>query len=118
VLALLACGGLPPTTMVRDQTLRLRLDEYRILPKHLTVRAGTIHIEARNDGNLTHNVKVFSTHFKDPQGNFVMVGGTDTVHHGETARGTVVLEPGRYRLACSLGNHDDLGQWATLDVTP
>jgi hypothetical protein len=31
---------------------------------------------------------------------------------------TVRLRPGAYRLACILANHDNLGQYATLDVVP
>ncbi len=116
-LALAACGS-QRTVVVRDQTIRLRSSEYRLLPERVQARAGLIRIESLNDGRLTHNVKVFSTVLKDPQGNFVMLGGTDTAHHAETARGVVDLKPGRYRLACSLGNHEDLGEYAILVVTP
>ena len=123
LLALLAtaavagCGS-TPTTHVPGETLHLRVDEFRILPKRLSVRAGRIQILGRNVGILTHNVKVFSTIYKDPQGNFVIVGGTDTVHPGETATGAVALKPGTYRLADTIANHDDLGAYATLIVTP
>jgi hypothetical protein len=117
-VAVLAGCGSTPTTRVTGETLHLRIDEFRILPKKLSVRTGRIRILGRNVGILTHNVKVFSTVFKDPQGNFVIVGGTDTVHPGETATGTVELKPGTYRLADTIANHDDLGAYATLIVTP
>jgi hypothetical protein len=116
-LALTGCGA-QRTVVVRGQTLHLHSTEYRITPTRLQVHAGVIHIESVDDGILTHNVKVFSTRLKDPQGNFVMVGGTDTAHPGEVARGTVDLAPGTYRLACSLGSHEDLGEYAILVVTP
>lgn len=116
-LALAGCAS-DRTTVVSDQTLRLHSTEYRLTPTRLRVRAGLIHIESVDDGILTHNVKVYSTTLKDPEGNFVLLGGTDTAHHGEVARGTIDLKPGHYRLACSLGNHEDLGEYAVLDVTP
>lgn len=116
-VGLAGCGS-TPTARVSGETLHLRIDEFRILPKKLSVRTGRIRILGRNVGILTHNVKVFSTIYKDPQGNFVIVGGTDTVHPGETATGTVDLRPGTYKLADTIANHDDLGAYATLIVTP
>ena len=118
VAAVLAGCGSTPTTQVTGQTLHLRIDEFRILPKRLRVHAGRIQILGRNVGILTSNVKVVSTIFKDPQGNFVIVGGTNTVHPGETATGTVDLKPGTYTLADTIANHDVLGASATLVVTP
>ncbi len=116
--ALLAgCGGgaADPVTD-RDGTLRLTLDEYRIEPGAIKVRAGRIRIVARNEGELTHNVKVEEA--TDEEGATpIDFGGTDTMQPGETAAKTVRLFPGTYRLVCTIGNHENLGQYAELVVT-
>jgi hypothetical protein len=44
------------------------------------------------------------------------LGRTDTAHAGQTVTADVVLKPGTYRLACTIGNHVNLGQYATLEV--
>ena len=44
-------------------------------------------------------------------------GGTRTAQPGETVTTTFPqLEPGTYRLACTIANHDDLGQYGKLIV--
>jgi uncharacterized cupredoxin-like copper-binding protein len=118
VLAVGACGG-GDDTPVRDKdaTLQLTVDEYRIRPQALKVRPGRVHIVVRNHGKLTHNVKVES----EPTGEaepVVVFGGTPTAHPGETVSAKVVLSPGRYRLSCTIANHDNLGQYGVLEVEP
>ncbi len=110
-------GGNPDPVTDRDATLRLRLDEYRIVPGAIKVRAGRIRIVARNRGKLTHNVKVEEA--TDKEGATPIVyDGTATMQPGETAP-TVSLRllPGHYRLVCTIGNHENLGQYAELEVT-
>lgn len=111
------CGERTPDPVTdRDGTLRLRLDEYRVAPGNLRVAAGEIRIAARNVGRLTHNVKVEEE--TDEEGRTPIVfGGTETMQPGEAAPTvTIRLAPGRYRLACTIGNHDNLGQYAELEV--
>ena len=115
-LALAGCGG-GDTDHVRGGHLELRLDEYRITPQDVRVTAGRLEITAVNDGVLTHNVKIESVDRTDPQGDPIVVGGTATAHPGETVHATVELTPGRYRMACTIANHEDLGQYGTLVVT-
>lgn len=110
-------GGSPEPVADRDGILRLRLDEYRVMPGAIEVPEGPIRILARNEGRLTHNVKIEEETFEEgvtPK----EYGGTETMQPGESAPGiTVRLPPGRYRLACTIGNHDNLGQYAELEVT-
>ena len=83
----------------------------------IKVREGAIRLQARNAGVLTHNVKVEEATDEEgvtPQ----QFGGTKTMQPGEEApEVTIRLAPGRYRLACTIGNHDNLGQYAELQVT-
>jgi len=114
--ALLAgCGGGSKTVVDRDGILRLTLDEYRIVPERIAVAPGRIHIVARNAGRLTHNVVVErrgGTSAASP----VVLARTATAHAGQTVTASVDLRPGTYRLVCTIANHENLGQYATLYV--
>lgn len=111
------CGADVAYTRALDRRVTVRLDEYRVLPEHIEVRAGRITLVARNDGRLTHNLAVVQ--FERP------LGGeqekdygqpTKTLFPGETGVTTVDLKPGKYRLVCTIANHDNLGQYAELKV--
>jgi len=118
VLALLSgCGG-PDPVRADDGVVRLRIDEYRILPRVIRVPGPRVKIVMTDKGILTHNVKVFSTTEVDAEDKPIEIGtGTPTAHPDETVTSAVFnLKPGRYRLACSIANHDDLGEHALLIV--
>jgi hypothetical protein len=110
------CGGEPAAVTVPSSTLRVTLDEYRIRPQNVRMRAGRIHLVAVNAGRLTHNLVIES--ITDDPTKEVVYGRTDTAHSGQTVteRDPIVLKPGRYRLACTIANHDNLGQYGTLIV--
>jgi hypothetical protein len=108
------CGKGPVT--FDNGVLLLKLDEYRIVPSDVRVRVGKVTIVATDTGVLTHNVKVQSFS-DDQQGNPVDYGGTATAHPGQTVTKSLVLRPGRYRLVCTVANHQNLGQFGTLTVT-
>lgn len=129
--ALLAgCGGEPAAVTDKDAVLRLKLDEYTIVPQTVRVVATRIpmpiKIVATNVGKLTHNVKVERevADAASPDDSGVLVddgkplGGTPTAQPGQVVRteGPILLAPGRYRLSDSIGNHDNLGQYGTLIV--
>ena len=117
LLALAGCGG-PDPVHAPDGVVRLRIDEYRILPRQIEVPGPHVKIVMSDKGILTHNVKVFSTTEVDAEDKPIEIGeGTPTAHPGETVTSKVFdLKPGRYRLACSIANHDDLGEHALLIV--
>jgi hypothetical protein len=111
------CGGEPAAVAVSGTTLRVTLDEYRIVPQNVRMKAGRIHLTAVNAGRLTHNLVVES--ITDDPTKVVVYGRTDTAQPGQTVteRDPIELRPGRYRLACTISNHDNLGQYGTLTVT-
>jgi plastocyanin len=116
-LAAAGCGAGEPER-VDGRTLRLRLDEYRILPRDVRVRPGRLRIVATNVGRLTHNVKIVRENREDREAPHEEVGGTRSTQPGESAAMTFrALQPGHYRLACTIANHDDLGQYGTLLVS-
>lgn len=112
----LSCGGDEPTA-IEGRTLRLKLDEYRIMPQDVRVQAGRLRIVATNVGRLTHNVKIVHMDPDDSEAPPEEIGGTRSTQPGESAAVTFDdLEPGTYRLACTIANHDDLGQYGDLIV--
>jgi plastocyanin len=109
------CGDEPVS--IDGRTLRLRLDEYRIMPQDVRVQAGRLRIVTTNVGRLTHNVKIVRRDEDDLEAPGEELGGTRSTHPGESSAITLEhLPPGEYRLACTIANHDDLGQYGTLVV--
>lgn len=96
--------------------LRLTLDEYRVVPQSIVVAAPKrMKFDVRNSGRLTHNLAIHIP--KGPDGRPVEVARTETMQPGERAEAIkVTLQPGEYRLVCTIANHDDLGQYGTLKV--
>jgi plastocyanin len=117
VAAVLAgCGSDAPYVPASGRAVSLRLDEYRVLPQRVTVPAGRVRIIARNVGRLTHNVAIVQ--FDRPLGEDEekQYARTPTAHPGEVVRATANLKPGKYRLVCTIANHDNLGQYGELKV--
>ena len=79
---LTGCGGGPHYVHARDGVLRVKLDEYRLRPEYLQVRAGRVRLQAVNTGRLTHNLTVES--FEHEEGEEPhLYGRTDTLHPGQ-----------------------------------
>jgi uncharacterized cupredoxin-like copper-binding protein len=114
---LVGCGGGQSYTHVEDGVLKINLDEYRIRPENIEVPAGRIHLVVTNSGRLTHNLAIESFDHEDGE-EPTLYGRTDTLHPGEhgSERAPITLKPGKYRLTCTIGNHDDLGQFGELKV--
>jgi plastocyanin len=112
------CGGDTPYVPASGRAVGLRLDEYRVLPQRVTVAAGRVRIIARNVGRLTHNIAVVQ--FDRPLGEDEekQYARTPTAHPGQVVRTSVTLKPGKYRLVCTIANHDNLGQYGELKVEP
>jgi uncharacterized cupredoxin-like copper-binding protein len=111
------CGADVAYTRAPDRRVEVRLDEYRVLPEHIQVRAGRVTLVARNSGRLTHNLAVVQ--FERPLGDEEEKRygqPTKTLFPGQSAQTTVALKPGKYRLVCTIANHDNLGQYAELKV--
>ena len=114
--AVAGCGDDTPYVPANGHTIRLRLDEYRILPQRITVPAGRVTIVAHDVGRLTHNVAIVQ--FDRPLGEDEekQYARTPTAHPGAVVRTSVTLRPGKYRIVCTIANHDNLGQYGELKV--
>ncbi len=87
---------------------------YRMLLSRPTVTAGTVRLQLRNGGEDEHNVLLTRS---DGTGDAIPIALTAP---GTTRTLSVRLEPGRYRLLCTLQTpvvHDSAGMHATLDVS-
>ena len=114
--ALAGCGD-DDHVRIEGRELRVELDEYRIVPEDVSVAPGRLRIVATNVGRLTHNLHVVKEDEEDREAPPTDLGGTGTAQPGETATFTFEdLEPGEYRIACTISNHDDLGQYGELIV--
>lgn len=141
---LAGCAGEPAKVVDQDAVLRLKLDEYRITPQNIEVQATSvpmrIKIVATNVGRLTHTVKVERLEDEnenapddeavptDPAPTTAIVGDQagnaapgEVVRSGE--RGVrsgedLMLEPGEYVLADTIGNHQNLGAYGKLTILP
>jgi len=89
--------------------------EYAFKPGTVTVRAAAgapgkvpVRFQLRNEGSLPHDIHVRRG---DEE-----LGGSEAVGGGESTETTVELEPGRYEIYCSIGDHADLGMKGELKV--
>jgi uncharacterized cupredoxin-like copper-binding protein len=117
VLGTSGCGSDVAYERAAHRRVEVVLDEYRVTPERISVRAGRVTIVARDRGHLTHNLQVVA--FRRPRsGEEVRRFGASikTLFPGQSGTTTLSLGPGKYRLICTLANHDNLGQWAELKV--
>jgi uncharacterized cupredoxin-like copper-binding protein len=116
-LAAAGCGATVAYVHDPDSRVEVRLAEYTVTPEHIQVHAGRITLVAHNEGRLTHNLAVVQ--FKRPKsGEQEKQYGkaTKTLFPGQSGSTTVDLKPGKYRIVCTLANHDNLGQYGELKV--
>src|SRR4051794_20639476 len=94
-LALGGCGG-DEVFRTDRPILRITLDEYRIMPQNIEVKAGRIKLVVRNAGRLTHNLAIQRPN--GPGGKPTPVARVATMQPGQTAEPIKVnLAPGEYR---------------------
>ncbi len=116
ILALTAtagCGGADAqggrtATVPAGASVRVTGDEYAFDPENVVVEDGAVALSFSNEGSLAHNLKVLRG---DDE-----LGGTGTFEGGKTETASVKLAPGRYRLVCTVGDHEELGMAGTLEV--
>jgi plastocyanin len=104
-------GGRTLTTAAGSE-IRVTGREYSFDPSAVVVAGASgkaaVKLTLENKGSLAHNLKVFDGERQ--------LGGTPTFPGGETRGGAVRLGPGRYRMVCTVGNHEQLGMVGRLEV--
>src|SRR3954447_9751718 len=108
-----SCGGgdekpAPKTeTVPQGRVVRVTGREYSFNPGSVVVTAGTVRFRFVNEGSLAHDLRVFRGG-RD-------LGGTRPFQGGARSA-KVRLEPGSYRMVCTVGDHATLGMSASLRV--
>ncbi len=116
VVALVAgCGGDDgdepgrTVTVGAGTSVDVTAREYSFDPETIVVEGGgTLEIRLDNAGDLAHNLRLR----RDGR----EVGGTPTFEGGRTESGSVQVEPGKYQMLCTVGDHADLGMTGELEV--
>jgi hypothetical protein len=101
-------GGAPPAL---GRFVSVSAREFSFTLSRPLVGAGSVTIELRNVGEDPHNLVVSP----DDGSHVPLASWTDT-DPGTTQRRSVTLGPGRYRLWCSLLDHEQQGMSAALVV--
>jgi hypothetical protein len=109
VLAAALVAGVVAPAAAAPARLGVTATEFRFSLSRTTLRRGPAVIELANFGQDVHDLRLRR------------IGGTRTYGLPETKpgeRGTlsVRLQPGRYRLWCSIADHRARGMWATFRV--
>ena len=112
VFALTACGGggddgsSGDSTGAADGTVSVEASDLAFDPQQLSAAAGEIEVELDNVGAVEHDFVI-----EEAGDTEVVVAGP-----GETATGTIELEPGTYTFYCSVPGHREAGMEGTLEV--
>ena len=106
--ALAGCGDDPPEVRVASGTIELEQRDYRFRPQAVRARSGRVRITVANRGRLPHALQL-------------RVEGRErlrirTVLPGRRGSASADLAPGRYRFACPIGNHEELGMHGVLTL--
>jgi uncharacterized cupredoxin-like copper-binding protein len=82
--------------------------EYALDPADPTAKAGSVTLEAVNNGSITHNLEI--------EGNGIEEQATEDLDPGASGEVTVDLKPGTYEIYCGIGNHREQGMEGELTV--
>jgi uncharacterized cupredoxin-like copper-binding protein len=86
--------------VVADET------EFKITLPTTTVKAGQITFEAKNVGKIPHDLAIKGTSDRTP-----------LIQPGASAKLSVNLKPGKYRLYCTVPGHEEAGMKLNITVT-
>lgn len=85
----------------------VRLEDFKLNPDQLTVKAGTVTFRLENAGRYTHDFSIEGPGVDEK---------APKVGAGRTFEWEVSLKPGEYRISCPISNHADRGMTGTLTV--
>lgn len=110
------CGGeddeVASPTVTTDAAAGIEVTggEYFFDPESIVVEGGggPLEVTLDNEGSLAHNLRLFEGETD--------VGGTPTFAGGEARSAEVDLEPGTYRMVCTVADHEALGMVGELEV--
>ena len=106
--ALSGCGDQPRPVSIGRGPIALAMTDYRFQPQILRGRAGEMRVGVENRGRLPHALEL-------------RLNGRErlrisTVLPGRRGAASARLPAGRYRFACPIGNHEELGMHGVLTL--
>lgn len=102
--------------------LAVALGEWTVAMEAKAIRPGPVTFVVTNRGKLVHGFEIERFGVDDDRGGDHdddrdgSKSETRDLRPGETARLTLNLAPGRYKVECSVGDHDDMGMEGILNV--
>ena len=113
----------PPPALVdpRRGGFEIALGEWTLAMEAKAIRPGLVTFVVTNRGRVVHGFEIEGADLDDDGGADDGDGPeteTRRLRSGETVRLTLNLAPGRYKVECFVGDHDDMGMEAILDVRP
>ena len=88
-------------------TVTIGETEFALDPADPSTGAGAVSFDVSNDGSIPHNLEVEGNGIEEV---------TDTIEPGSSATLDVDLEPGTYKIYCSIGDHEEQGMVGELTV--
>ncbi len=82
--------------------------EFKLAPKDATAKSGKVTIDAKNDGQIVHNLEV--------EGNGVEKKTAD-LQPGSSGKLALNLKPGKYEMYCAIDGHRASGMEGTITVS-
>ena len=82
--------------------------EFKLAPMDATTKAGKVTVEAKNDGQIVHNLEV--------EGNGVEKKTAD-LQPGSSGKLALNLKPGKYEMYCAIDGHRASGMEGTITVS-
>jgi plastocyanin len=91
------------------ETLAVSETDFALDPADPTVKAGTVTIEATNDGQTTHSIEVEGPSGEQELEQELAPGDSGTLE-------VDLSEPGTYEWYCPVGNHKEMGMEGEITV--
>jgi plastocyanin len=107
--ALAGCGGPEPPSEAPGGRVAITLDDFLVRPQNVRAAAGELTFEVVNRGRLAHNFRLRGRDGGEPV-------AIPTMLPGRSGREVVRLEPGSYKMLCTVANHEQLGMTGRLVV--
>ncbi|MGH2877151.1 MAG: hypothetical protein ACRDLV_12945 [Solirubrobacteraceae bacterium] len=106
-LSLAGCGA--GATIPKDGTLRIGLEEYRVVPRSVHTTAGVLTLVVHNYGRLSHDLVISLDGHREI--------ATTPLAPGQTTVLDAALIPGSYTMSSSILDDEALGVYGTLSVS-
>jgi plastocyanin len=109
-ILLAGCAGDTTPVPAARNDVAITIRDFRYSPQDVRVARGRVTFRVVNRGRLPHN---FNIRRPKAESEFFKMS---TLLPGRSTQASVRLKPGEYRMYCSIGNHEELGEWGTLVV--